>query len=170
MLIVVAKMVFAELAGGVALDLHDIGDRWHPRRYAMRVSRHADGQQTSAKWLLAKNKGGAARRAALLAIGVRKNGPLAGDAVNVRRLVTDQTHGISTDLRNADVIAKDHEEIALTFCLSVIDLIRHCFFPIGCRVDGELTFYFDPFSRLSKGKMWVQCGELRLQLRKASRT
>src|SRR5262245_59828004 len=101
-------MVFAELASDVALDLHDIDDRWHPRRYAIRVSRHADGQQTSAKWLLAKNKGGTTDRAALLAIGVRKNGTLASDAVNVQRLVTHQTHDISTDLRNADVIAKDH--------------------------------------------------------------
>ncbi len=72
MRVLVAEMVFAELAGGVALRLEQVGDRRRPIRNALRRTRHADGQQPGAERMLPQDERGAARRAALLRVGVGK--------------------------------------------------------------------------------------------------
>jgi hypothetical protein len=125
MLIMVAKVVLAELAGGVALGPHDIGDRGHPRRYSVWVSRHADRKEAGAERFLTQNERRTTRRTALLAIGICKDCALVRYTVYVRRLVTHHSHRISTDLRNADVIAKDHKDVRLALRLLVIELISH---------------------------------------------
>src|SRR5262245_25635862 len=55
MLVVVAEMVLAELAGRVALGLQDVGNGGHPILNAMRVSGHADREQPGAERFLAEN-------------------------------------------------------------------------------------------------------------------
>ena len=111
MLVVIAEMVLAELAGRVALGLHDIGDRGHPVRDAVRVSRHADGQQAGTERLLAEDERRTTRGTALLPIGVGEHRAFIRDAVDVRRLVAHQSSGVGADLWDADVVAEDHEDV-----------------------------------------------------------
>ena len=65
------------------------------------------------KRMLAEDEGGASRRAALLRVSISEDCALARDAIDVRRLVTHQAHGVGADLRDADVIAEDDENVRL---------------------------------------------------------
>ena len=87
MFVAVAEMVLAELAGGIALRLHDVGDRRHPVLDTMGIARHTDRQKPGAERLLAENEGSAAGGAALLAVAVGEDRTLARDAVDVGRAI-----------------------------------------------------------------------------------
>src|SRR5208283_921843 len=63
--------------------------------------------------MLAEYEGGAARRAALLGVGVRKQRPFLGDAVNARRLVAHHAEVVGADVVNAYVVAPYHEDVGL---------------------------------------------------------
>src|SRR5262249_55637358 len=52
MVVVIAEMVLAELAGRISLSFQDVGDRRHPIGNAMRVARHPDRQQAGPERLL----------------------------------------------------------------------------------------------------------------------
>ena len=110
-LVLIAQMVLAELARRVASGLQDIGDRGHPFGDAVRVARHADGQKAGAERFLPQNERGAARRAALLAIGIGEDRSLRRDAVDVGRTVTHQAHRIGADLGDADIVSEDDENV-----------------------------------------------------------
>jgi len=110
-LVLIAEMVLAELARRVASGLQNIGDGRHPLGDAVRIARHADGQEARAERLLSKDEGGAAGRAALLAIGIGEDRPLRGDAVDVGRAVTYHAHRVGADLRDADIVAEDDEDV-----------------------------------------------------------
>ena len=91
--VAVAEMVLAELAGGVALLLQQVGDRRRPVGDALRRTRHADGQQAGAERMLAEDERRAAGRAALLGVGVGEERALLRDAVDVGRLVAHARPG-----------------------------------------------------------------------------
>ncbi len=86
-LVAVAEMVLAELAGGVAERLHDIGDARIVRPEPELGARQADLRQAGADRRLPGNEGGAAGGAALLAIPVGEHRAFFGDAVDVGRPV-----------------------------------------------------------------------------------
>ncbi len=111
--VAVAQVVLAELAGGVALLLEQVGDGGRPVRYALRGARHADGEQAGAERVLAEDERSAARRAALLGVGVREQRPFLRDAVDVRRLVAHHAEVVGADVVDADVITPDHEDVGL---------------------------------------------------------
>ena len=111
MLVAVAEMVLAELAGRIALRLHDVGDGRHPVLDAMRIAGHADRQQAGAERLLAEDERGAAGGAALLAVASVKIAPSLRDAVDVGRAVAHHAHRVGADLGNADVVAEDDEDV-----------------------------------------------------------
>ena len=89
-LVLIAQVVLAELPGRVTLRLQRIGDRRHPVRDAVRIARHADGQQAGAKRLLPEDEGRPPGGAALLAVGVREERAFLGDAIDVRRAIAHQ--------------------------------------------------------------------------------
>jgi hypothetical protein len=68
--VAVAEVVLPELAGGVALRLQQRGDRRVLLLHAFRRARQADLGQAGANWRLPGDEGGAAGRAALLAVPV----------------------------------------------------------------------------------------------------
>src|SRR5262245_22697741 len=81
-LVLVAKVVLAELASGVTKRLKKVGDArifsLHPQRSAW--DPHL--AQTGAKYALPRNERGAPRRAALLAVVVRKDHAFIGDPID----------------------------------------------------------------------------------------
>ena len=111
MFVAIAEMVFAELSGGIALGLHHVGDGRHPVLDAVRIARHADREQPGPEWLLAENERCASGRAALLAVGIGEDRALVRDAIDVGRAVAHQAHGVGADLRYADVVAEDDEDV-----------------------------------------------------------
>src|SRR5262249_23042638 len=62
---------------------------------------------------LAEDEGCTARRAALLAVGIGEDRAFTGDAVDIRRPIAHQTHGVGADLRHANVVAEDDEDVRL---------------------------------------------------------
>jgi hypothetical protein len=54
MLVLISKMILAELAGGVAERFEQTGDRRHSVRDPMRRARHADRDQSRADGMLAE--------------------------------------------------------------------------------------------------------------------
>ena len=51
--------------------------------------------------------------AALLAVGIREERAFVRDAIDVRRAIAHQTLRVGADLRDADVIAEDDENVRL---------------------------------------------------------
>ena len=80
----------------------------------MRIARHANRQQAGAKRFLAEDKRRAPSGAALLAVGIGEERAFFGDAINVGRPVAHQPHRVGADLRDADVIAEDDEDVGFS--------------------------------------------------------
>ena len=112
-LVAVADMVLAELAGGIAEVLEQAADRGIELAHAHRRAGEADLGQAGADAVLAGQERRAAGGARLLAVIVLELDALAGDAVDVRRLVAHQAVGIGADIGDADIVAPDHEDIRL---------------------------------------------------------
>ena len=112
-LVVVAQMVLAELAGGIALRLEELGDGRVLRLQAERRARHADLGQAGADRRLPGDERRAAGGAALLAIPVGEQRAFFGDAVDVGRLVAHDAAVVGADVELADVVAPDDEDVGL---------------------------------------------------------
>ena len=113
MLVAVAEMVLAELAGGVAERLHDVGDARIERPEAELGAGQADLGQAGADRRLAGDEGGAAGGAALLAIPVGEDRAFLADAVDVGRAVAHDAHVVGADVEPADVVAHDEQDVRL---------------------------------------------------------
>ncbi len=74
---------------------------------------HADLSQAGADRVLTGNEAGAAGRAALLAVPIGEGCPFLrdGDAVDVGRLVTHEAVRIAAQIRDADVVAPNDEDV-----------------------------------------------------------
>src|SRR3990170_5005531 len=113
MLVAVAEVVLAELAGRVTLLLEQVGDCRRPFGDALRRARHADGEQTCAERVLAEDERRASRGAALLGVGVGEQRALLSEAVNVGRLVSHDAEAVGADVMNPYVIAPDDDDVGL---------------------------------------------------------
>ena len=112
-LVAIADVVLAELAGGVAEVLHHAADRGIELAHAHRRAGEAHLGEAGADAMLAGQERGATCRARLLAVVVQELDALAADAVDVGRLVAHQAVRIGADVRNADIVAEDDEDVGL---------------------------------------------------------
>ena len=113
MLVEVALVVFAKLAGGVALALEHGGHRHVGLLPAFLRAGQANLQHAVAQRAGAANEGRATGGAALLGIVIREADALLGDAVDVRRLVAHHATAIVADVLVADVVSPNNEDIGL---------------------------------------------------------
>ena len=104
-LVAIAEVVLAELAGGVAEVLQDLRDRRVLGFEAQRRAGHADLGEAGADRLLAGDEGGTAGGAALLAVEVGEHRAFPGDAVDVGRPVAHDAVVVAADIEPADVVA-----------------------------------------------------------------
>ena len=110
-LIAVAEVILAELSGGITEGLEQLRDGRVLVADPLLGTGHAHLGQTDAEGTLARDESGAARRAALLAVVIGEEDTFFGDAVDVGRLVAHQPVGVDADIRNADIIAHDDEDV-----------------------------------------------------------
>ena len=111
--VLVAQMVLAELAGGVAERLQQFGDGRVFRPQADIGARHADLGQAGADRVLAGDERGAAGGAALLAVVVGEGRAFVADAVDVGRAVAHLAAVVVADVPPADVVAPKDEDVRL---------------------------------------------------------
>src|SRR6188508_3538316 len=97
-LIKVAEMILAELAGPVAPGFEQLGERHVARLETFLRAWETDLEQSGAEADLAGDEGGAAGGAALLPVPVGEQCPLLGDAIDVRGLVSHHALVVGTDV------------------------------------------------------------------------
>ena len=110
-LVPVAKMVLAELPGRVTERLKQLGNRRVFLLQSESRAGEADLGQAGAQAGLAGNERRPACRAALLGIVIREHHAFLGDAVDVGRLVAHHAVRVGADVRLADVIAPDDDDV-----------------------------------------------------------
>ncbi len=110
-LVFVAKMVLAELAGGVAHSFESGGNRHGLRRQPDGRAGLADGGHAGADRQFAGDEVGASRRAACLGVVVGEYHSLGGDLVEVRRAARHQAAVVGADVPHADVVAHDDDDV-----------------------------------------------------------
>ncbi len=118
-LVSIAEVVFAELAGRIALGFQK---RCNGRVFLLQSHRgarqtHLGHAGTQAR--LAGDERCAAGGAALLGVVVGEDHPFMGDAVDVGRTKAHQSHGVGADVGLADVIAPDDDDVGLGWRLGV---------------------------------------------------
>ena len=110
-LVLVAEVVLAELAGGVAHALEGGRDGGGLGRQAGRRAGLADGRHAGADRQLAGDEVGAPRRAACLGIVVGEQHALGGDLVEIRRAARHHAAVVGADVPDADVVAHDDDDV-----------------------------------------------------------
>ena len=118
----VAKVVLAELAGRVPLILQQGGDRDDFVRHAYRRARNPDLREPGAEDALAGNERRAPGGARLLAVGIGEHHAFLGQPVDVWCLVAHQSVAVAAQVRDADVIAPDDEDVGFLARLCIC----HC--------------------------------------------
>src|ERR1700675_1066828 len=114
MLVVIPKVVFAELRSCVALLLQEVSDCRRPVRNSVRGPREADGKQSSSEWVLPQNERRTARSTALLSIGVSEERSLFRQAVDVGGSVTHHSEVVGSDIAGADAKPRIVKTVART--------------------------------------------------------
>jgi hypothetical protein len=112
-LVAVAEVVLAELAGGVAERLQQLGDRRILGLQADGRAGDADLAQPGPVHGLPGDERRPSSRAALLAVGVGEQHAFFGEAVDVGRAVAHQPAGVAAEVGLADVVAPDDEDVRL---------------------------------------------------------
>jgi hypothetical protein len=125
--VLVAEMVLAELAGGVAERLQELGDRRILRLQAHRRTRDADLGEAGAEDALPSEEGCTARGAGLLAVRVGEPHPFIGDAVDVGRAIAHHPAAVATQVPDADIVTPDDEDVRL---VDLLRLLRHALSPL----------------------------------------
>src|SRR5262249_45311580 len=116
-LVAVAEVILAELAGGVALRLEQIGERRVLLGQSFLGAGQPDLEQARAEAALPRDEGGASRRAGLLGIEVGEHRAFLGDAVDVGRPIAHHASVVGADVPVADVVAEDDEDVRFSGCL-----------------------------------------------------
>jgi hypothetical protein len=111
-------VVLAELAGGVAQRLEQLGDGGVLGLQADVRAGHAHLGQAGAVGVLPGDEGGAAGGAALLAVGIGEAHALVGDAVDVGRAIAHQAVAVAAQVGDADVITPDDENVGFKNALN----------------------------------------------------
>ncbi len=112
-LVEVTEVVLAELPGGIAERLEQLGDRDVLGLQADVDARHPDLAQPGPVDALAGDERRSAGGAALLAVGVGEAHALVRDPVDVRRAVAHQPVAVGAQVRDPDVIAPDDQDVRL---------------------------------------------------------
>ena len=112
-LVLVAEVVLAELAGGVAQRLQQLGNGRVFRAQTQIRTGKAYLAQSGAKDALPGDEGGPPCRAALLGVAVGKDHSFIGDPVDIGRPVAHHAFRIGADVGLSDVVAPDDENIRL---------------------------------------------------------
>ena len=112
-LVAIAEVVLAELAGGVAERLQELRDRRIAVLQPDRRGRCPDLGEPGAQRRLTGDERRSPRRAALLGVVVDEHHAFLGDPVDVRRLVAHQAVRIGADVGKPDVVAEDDEDVRL---------------------------------------------------------
>ena len=112
-LVQVAEVILAELAGRIAQRFEQLGDRRILLLQADVDAGHPDLAHARAVDALARDKRRAARGATLLAVRVGEQHSLISDPVDVRGEVAHQTAAVAAQVRYADVVAPDHQNVRL---------------------------------------------------------
>src|ERR1700722_5160276 len=107
-------MVLADLPSGVTQRFEQFGDRRILCDPTDVGTGHPDLAHPGAVHTLPTDECSAARRAALLAVGIREPHSLVGDAVDIRRALAHQAVAVTTQIGDADVVAPDHQNVGLT--------------------------------------------------------
>ncbi len=110
-LIEIAKVIFAELAGRVALCFERGGDRASFRWYANLGARLADRGHAGANRQFAGDEVRAASRATCLGVIIGEQHAFLGKLVEVRRPPGHHAAMVGADVPHADVIAHDEEDV-----------------------------------------------------------
>ena len=113
MLVAIAEMVLAELAGGVAQGLEQFSHGRVVRMQAVGGAGHAHLGQPGADRVLAGHERGAARRAALLRVVVGESHALVGHAVDIGRAVAHLAATVVADVPPAHVVAPEDQDVRL---------------------------------------------------------
>ena len=111
MLITIAQMVLAELAGGVAHRLQQHGNGGVFRAHAFRRTGQAHLGKARTQGALAGDEGGTAGGAGIFTIGIGEDRAFFGDTVNIGRAIAHHAHVVGRDIGPADIIAENHQNI-----------------------------------------------------------
>ena len=114
MLVTVAKVVLAELAGAIALAFHDAGNGRVLVAHPGFGARKSDLGQTGAHAALAGDEAGAAGGAALLGEIVGEQHPLFADRVDVGRAIAHHPLGKDRQVGLTNVIPPHDQDIRLS--------------------------------------------------------
>src|SRR5262245_37482994 len=106
-LVAIAKMIFAELAGGIAFVLEERGDGGVARLPSFLGAGQTHLGHAGAHGHGAAEKGGAAGGATLLTVVVGEAHAFTGNAVDIGRHVTHHAAIVETDIPGADVVAPE---------------------------------------------------------------
>ena len=112
-LVAVAEVVLPELPRGVPAILQKDGDGGILGLESEFGTWQTHLAEARAEHALAGDERGAAGGAALLAVVVGEDHAFLGDAVDVRRAIAHQPHRVGADVRLADVVAPDDQDVRL---------------------------------------------------------
>ena len=110
-LVQVAEVVLAELAGRVAQRLEQFGDRRILLLQTDVDPGHPDLAHAGAVHTLPGDERRAPRRTALLTVGIGEKHSLVGDPVDVGREVAHHSPAVTTQVPDADVVTPDDENV-----------------------------------------------------------
>ena len=114
-LVAVAKVILAKLAGGVTQRLEQFGDGGILGLKTDVHTRHTDLGQARAIGALAGDEGGSAGCTTLLTVRIGETHAFVGDAVDVGGTIAHQTIAVATQIGDADVIAPDDQDVGFFF-------------------------------------------------------
>ena len=112
--VAIPDVVLAELPCGVAEVLEQTADRGIELTHTHRRTRESDFAEPAPHNVLTGEECRAASRARLLTVVVLKLETFFRDAIDVGGFVAHQAIGIRADVRDADVVAPDDEDVGLT--------------------------------------------------------
>ena len=110
-LVLVAKMVLAELAGRVPQRLEQLGDRRVLGLQPHVGAGQPDLAQPGPEHALAGDEGGPPCRAALLPVVVGEPHPLGSDTVDVRRSIAHQPVAVAAQVADSDVVTPHDQDV-----------------------------------------------------------
>ena len=110
---VIAEMVLAELAGGVAEIMQELGERRCSRSQIGDAAGKLRRDHAGAQGMHAGEEGVPSRRAALLGIVGHELRTLVAEAIDVGRFADHQATMINARLHPADVVAHDEQDVGL---------------------------------------------------------
>jgi hypothetical protein len=119
-IVLVAKMILAELPGSVTKRLQRLSYRDVSLLKTNRRTQRANLREPRPYRRLPGDKRRSSGGAAILCIVVGEGHPFFTDAVNVGGRIADQSMRIAADVRLSDVIAEDDEDVWFFACAAAL--------------------------------------------------